>query len=780
MRISSREGWVSIKQSAIAQTLFGCLRTSILILKLFGIMNNSSMLSLDQIYSTNLSGVLLSMLAVVDQKEETCGIVSSRLLQLMLKSLGSLVETLTSSCRLKKREEEPSQNLGKWRVLPTWFWNVVSLFYQVCWNIIAQNVLIAVQDFFCCTPMPKNFKATSIALIPKVLNPLVWTDYRPISLCNVSNKICSKIMNDRLSRILPRIIAPSQSGFVGGRLISDNILLAQELIHTLDEKRMYENVVYKLDMAKAYDRVQWQFLYNVLRKMGFNEKWIQLVKNCIEQCWFSVLVNGDKAGFFSSSRGLRQDNQLSYVGFESVNYYWLDGTWDKHRVDRVVPPNISEMICNIPILQAGDDIIKWKPTHDGTFSISSTWDLIREKRTGQRMLKDIWNSGITPTISTFASRLLHNWIPSGIVLIKEKYTGHWKDFREYFLYSPPALRFCFCYCFFVLAAYAAAFFLPLRSCDVDVVEWLLPMLLKTWFGCFLKIAIIVSVSVSALLLLVLIVCHNGLFLLLHPVAAQSCHVAAAIFLLRLATAATASLFCCCCCIPTPLLLCFAPVAAAFCFCYYCALLLLLRFATAAAAFCCCVLLLLQLHFANAAAVFCCCCSLLRGSNPMVRTGSLAREGTNSHNCGLIISSIKTNSTKEISDHDQVWNLIRLAVDSPSFERGSIVDHHQSPRLVVPNLLSPALTIFTNSLKRSQKIAPQLFAIGRAALSPPSDGGLLAESHRWNRLSTAHSPIRSKMAIEASSDVAPLAADSDESPPNSAESTQPSLPVQQKQ
>ncbi|KAL0305119.1 UNVERIFIED_CONTAM: LINE-1 retrotransposable element O protein [Sesamum calycinum] len=149
-----------------------------------------------------------------------------------------------------------------------------ALFYQVCWEIIAQDVLIAVQDFFCCTPMPKNFKATSIALIPK--------DYSTISkwLC-------------------------------WGRLISDNILLAQELIHTLDEKRRYENVVYKLDMAKAYDRVQWQFLYNVLRKMGFNEKWIQLVKNCIEQCWFSVLVNGDKAGFFSSSRGLRQGDPIS-------------------------------------------------------------------------------------------------------------------------------------------------------------------------------------------------------------------------------------------------------------------------------------------------------------------------------------------------------------------------------------------------------------------------------------------------------------------------------------
>ncbi|KAK4394248.1 LINE-1 retrotransposable element O protein [Sesamum angolense] len=224
------------------------------------------------------------------------------------------------------------------------------------WRQKATYVLIAVQDFFCCTPMPKNFKATSIALIPKVLNPSVWTDYRPISLCNVSNKICSKIMNDRLSRILPRIIAPSQSGFVGGRLISDNILLAQELIHTLDEKRRYENVVYKLDMAKAYDRVQWQFLYNVLRKMGFNEKWIQLVKNCIEQCWFSVLVNGDKAGFFSSSRGLRQGDPISPLLFIILAEYLARGLDQLFHRNQALRYN-SKGGSDVNHLSFADDII---------------------------------------------------------------------------------------------------------------------------------------------------------------------------------------------------------------------------------------------------------------------------------------------------------------------------------------------------------------------------------------------------------------------------------------
>ncbi|KAL0329000.1 UNVERIFIED_CONTAM: hypothetical protein Sradi_4886700 [Sesamum radiatum] len=122
----------------------------------------------------------------------------------------------------------------------------------------------------------------------------------------------------------------------------------------------------------------------------------------------------------------------------------------------------------------------------------------------------------------------------------------------------------------------------------------------------------------------------------------------------------------------------------------------------------------------------------------------------------------------------------LAVDSPSSERISVADHHQSPRLVIPNLLSPAPTIFIKPLRRYQKIAPPLFAVGRTTVSPPSDGGLLAEKHCWTRLSMAHPPVRSKMTVEASSDVPPLAANSDELSNNSAESTQSSLPVQQQQ
>ncbi|KAL0418815.1 UNVERIFIED_CONTAM: hypothetical protein Sradi_1295000 [Sesamum radiatum] len=105
-----------------------------------------------------------------------------------------------------------------------------SVFYQACWEFIAKDIHQAVRDFFCGTPMPRSFKATTIVLIPKVDSPQTWNEFRPISLCNVSNKILSKLLYKKISHALPDITSPNQSGFVQGRLISDNIIMAQEMI----------------------------------------------------------------------------------------------------------------------------------------------------------------------------------------------------------------------------------------------------------------------------------------------------------------------------------------------------------------------------------------------------------------------------------------------------------------------------------------------------------------------------------------------------------------------
>lgn len=148
-------------------------------------------------------------------------------------------------------------------------------------------------------------------IIPTSSNPISWSDFRPISLCNVVYKIFSVVLTKRLNSFLLAIICPHQSGFVPGGNIADNSLLAQELIHDLDFHNKAGNVCIKLDMAKAYDRVHWPLLYAVSDKIGFSRDFVQLIKHCLENVWFSILINGLLAGFFKSSRGIRQGDPLS-------------------------------------------------------------------------------------------------------------------------------------------------------------------------------------------------------------------------------------------------------------------------------------------------------------------------------------------------------------------------------------------------------------------------------------------------------------------------------------
>ena len=156
-------------------------------------------------------------------------------------------------------------------------------FFQKNWEIVGPEVCQTILSILNNGDISTKLNSTFIALIPKTKNPLNVTEFRPINLCNVLYKMVSKVLANRLNMILPHIISPTQSAFIPRRLITDNVLVAYETLHTMHAS-MWGKQVYmavKIDMSKAYDRVEWEFLRSVMRKMGFDPRWIRLIMMCV-------------------------------------------------------------------------------------------------------------------------------------------------------------------------------------------------------------------------------------------------------------------------------------------------------------------------------------------------------------------------------------------------------------------------------------------------------------------------------------------------------------------
>ncbi|GMI74475.1 hypothetical protein HRI_001116800 [Hibiscus trionum] len=182
-----------------------------------------------------------------------------------------------------------------------------ALFFQHYWHIVGSEVSDFCLKFLNESGDLSAINGTNVVLIPKVPNPVSISQFRPTSLCNVLYKIIAKAIVNRLCGLLDLCVDTTQGAFVPGCHITDNILIAYEVLHSLKSRKQGSNGAFalKLDMSKAYDRVEWEFIRKMLSVM------VDLVLSCVSSVSYRIVFNNVPGETFKPSRGLRQGDPLS-------------------------------------------------------------------------------------------------------------------------------------------------------------------------------------------------------------------------------------------------------------------------------------------------------------------------------------------------------------------------------------------------------------------------------------------------------------------------------------
>lgn len=177
-----------------------------------------------------------------------------------------------------------------------------------------------IQDFFTTGVLPSSINSTHIRLIPKFTGAKSVADYSPIALCNVYYKVISKIISLRLKPVLQEVISENQSAFIPGKAISDNVLITHEMVHYLKNSgaTIHYSMAVKTGISKTYDRLEWTFIREGLKRMGFHQKVILWMMQCITIVTYLSLIKNEVAGNVHPQRGIRQGDPLSPIFLSCV------------------------------------------------------------------------------------------------------------------------------------------------------------------------------------------------------------------------------------------------------------------------------------------------------------------------------------------------------------------------------------------------------------------------------------------------------------------------------
>ena len=221
-------------------------------------------------------------------------------------------------------------------------------------------------------------------------------------MCNVVYKLVSKVISNRLKLVLPEIISDNQSAFVPGRLITDNVLIAYELSHFLLGKKKGKEgfAAVKVDMSKAYDRVERDFLEALMVKLGFACNWVNLVMICVWSMRYRIKINGELTQQFCPTRGLRQGDPVSPYLFvicaEGLSALLQDAE-RAGRISGVKVCNASPVVSQL--LFANDSVLLMKAKQEEVVALKKYWSSTKTARSNESTLKTTFRMDQCPTVT---------------------------------------------------------------------------------------------------------------------------------------------------------------------------------------------------------------------------------------------------------------------------------------------------------------------------------------------------------------------------------------------